>query len=152
VKKFVVARLGAPPIRGLKFNSLRERTDDELLGLGEPFVLTTDPTINRVPLVRLFGPGRYWKARQPDGFDVVGEGLDLWDDHDEMRVVLDERRNGMVRGKWFSRWCPDGEIGTRSFVELEPMTENAYQAALFAVCGSRNGTVRSAQHHHGACT
>lgn len=132
MKRFAVARRGAPPRRGLKHNSFRDCSDDELVNLGEPFLVHADPEIAFVPLVRLFGPGRYWRARQPDGFDVVGEGLDLWgvDEHDEMRGVLDERRNGTIRGKWFSRWCPDGEYGTRSFLEVEPISEVAYHESL----------------------
>lgn len=130
MSRFAVARRGAPPRRGLKLLSLEARSDDQLVALGEPFLLHADESIAGVPLVRLFGPGRYWRAPQPDGFDVVGEGLDLWEDGVERMVVLDERRSGMVRGKWFSRWCPDGEFGTRSFVELEPMTASAFHESL----------------------
>lgn len=132
MSRFAVARRGAPPRRGLKGHTFDGKSDDHLVSLGEPFLVCADAAIAGVPLVRLFGPGRYWIARQPDG-DVVGEGLDLWDNVVERICVLDERRNGMVRGKWFSRWCPDGEYGTRSYVELAPLTAAAYHEALARV-------------------
>lgn len=133
--KRVTARYGKPKGNRLSFLAMSKMSDEYLLSNGELFFLDPDPTINKVPLVRLFGPGHYWRmTMHPDQmfpslpqhtskpFEIVGEGSD-GANHEQWLLIIQGRRKGEIYGKWFSSFCRQGELGVHMAQVVEPISE-----------------------------
>lgn len=133
----VVARYGRTPKLPMPLKAAKSLSEAKLLQRGESFLLDKDHTISRIPLIRLFGPGRYWQVTLGDCV-VVGEGVD-GDTPDRELLVLEMRRRGEVYGKWFSQFCVRGELGTRHFRELEVISEAIYLNTILGFRGVRHG-------------
>lgn len=123
-----VARYGERK-KPLTFIAMSRFSNEQLLDQGETFFLHRDQRINKVPLVRLFGPGYYWRATTHDGVEVVGQGTDGVN-VEQWYLIADGRRRGEIYGKWFSRFCRQGEFGSRDCGDVEPISEHVYNETV----------------------
>lgn len=91
-------------------------TNEELLERGEPYFIG-GPN-DGIVCIRALGPDSYWK-RDLGTHIVVGKGQDgqhalKLDTHN----ILMARRRGDIWGKWYSKYCPEGELGYMHFRKL----------------------------------
>lgn len=102
-------------------------TEQELIDYGEPFFLH-GPHKDR-PAIIVLGSGFFWKKKSGSAFQVYGTGIDA-DDTEEMRNILDGRRNGEIYGRWYSKFCPDGEFGFMNYNNVEEVSYEEYFAQI----------------------
>lgn len=123
----VIGRIPAKKQHPTYTNAYHSKRFEELVEeFGEPHVaLPKDHPFYRKPLIKVLGPGRYWRRSLPDLL-IVGESLDP-PDLDELKDILEARRLGEVWGKWYSDCCQQGEIGFCDFRLLEEITEESFE-------------------------
>lgn len=90
---------------------------------GEPYIYPTE-----IPLILFLGPRTYWRLGSYD-FPTFGEGLDP-EDLDEVEEVLELRRKGYVWGRWFSKYCREGETGYQHYRDLAPINFQEFTLAV----------------------
>lgn len=120
----VIARYGKLTEWRVPPDQMTAMSNERLLELGEKFLLHHDKRIHKVPLVRLFGPGFYWRSVE-NGVEIVGQGTD-GENAEQWRVIIEGRRRGEIYGKWFSKFCRVGELGVRMCEGVEPISEHVY--------------------------
>jgi hypothetical protein len=93
---------------------------DDLIERGEPYVFQA-----KIPLIIELGPKTYWQMHVKD-FEVYGEGIDP-DEFEEIEDVLGWRRQGHVYGRWYSKYCTEGETGYFFHSGLTPVSRTEFQ-------------------------
>ena len=88
-------------------------SNEELIDMGEPFFVGNSPYEGRV-CIEVFGPDGLWLKSKDNDVLIVGEALDPSDDT-ELLYVLASRRQGEIWGRWYSKFCPDGELGFANY-------------------------------------
>jgi len=133
--KYVVARNRATSVVSKKMLAILTSKNKYLIGCNEPFIiqLGSDKSLSHIPLVKLFGPGYYWRVcGEPGDPAIVGEGENAWSNGNnrfESRV-LELRRSGRIYGRWYSKFSPIGDWGDYLFDEVENITYLEYQAHI----------------------
>ena len=79
-----------------------------------------------VSCIKALGVGSYWKY-DLGAHIVVGEAMN--GQHElkgDTREILLARRKGDVWGRWYSKYCPDGEMGFVHFRKLLLLSKEEY--------------------------
>lgn len=107
------------------------KPDEHLKGYGENYFVA-GPLRGQV-LIRAFREGTYWRKTLADKSLVVGEALDPLKD-EELNEVLASRRAGDIYGRWYSKFCPEGEIGYAHFSEAEKISRDDFDMIKKGFC------------------
>jgi len=101
-------------------------TNKNFIEMGEPYFLGSGPFQGRACL-DVFGPGNFWiRHSEDESFKIIGEALDP-DDDSELLYVLESRRQGEIWGRWFSKYCPDGELGFANYHVCTKITPRQFE-------------------------
>lgn len=136
--KYVVARTRGNCKIGKVKMPILEAPNERLIAFNEPFIiqLGSDQSLSRIPLVKLFGPGYYWKVcGEPGDPAIVGEGENGWEltkgrGKHRQSDVFHMRRSGRIYGRWYSKFSPIGEWGDYLFDEVQNISYVEYQGHL----------------------
>lgn len=114
-------------------------TNDELLDRGEPFIFDVNSPHNGLPLIRLCGPGRYWKQDLGDLL-IIGVPVDS-KERNELAFILGSRREGEIWGRWHSKYCVEGELGFRHIGLVDEISEDEFLMLLHEIQTPRTKTI-----------
>jgi len=109
---------------------LAKPSHGKLIDYGERYFI--DGPFRGKALIKLFGPKTYWRKDVEGVGTIFGEAFDP-SDKEILHEILDSRRAGDIYGKWYSGFCPEGEIGYLHYRRAELIGSEEFEVLMQGV-------------------